>query len=272
MANQRVLQGQAAILSLPRAQTFQFLNLPAELRNEVYRYCLTIDQPIYIRGDRSPGKSKFIVASTTGKWELSMSLLKTCSQLHNEAMFILYSENHFRAYTLDSLRLFCSGIGSDAMRCIQTLTIGNHELRRWFCWRNAIEDDYRHSFRYFSQMTNLKSLTLLMENEFERPHQVPGPMSASGALLSKDKSFEWLLPVLLPNLPRTVVNTWFGNKGLAPQVIFEVTMRVKKSRKLYYRHPVPYYVWLPGNIRTDRYRLAGNSMNHIGQGLSQIRK
>lgn len=218
-------------------------SLLTKLRNEVYRYCLVIDAPIYIKGDKSPRKSKFIIASTTGKWELSMPLLITSKQVHDEAVFILYSANHFRAYTLDCLRMFCCGIKSHAMRCIQTLTIGNDELRRWSGWRTAIDDDYRHSFKYFSQMTNLKSLTLLMEREEEWPSHVPAPMTVSGALLSKDESYEWL-PVLLPNLPRKVINTWLDAGGPMPDVIFEVTMRVKNDQRLYHRNPVPHYHYL----------------------------
>lgn len=166
-----------------------------------------------------------------------MPLLRTSKQLHEEAMFILYSENNFRAYNLESLRIFCSArrkrIGPDAraLRCIQTLTVGNDDRIRWSRWRTAIDDDYRHSFEYFQEMTNLKSLTLLMETDFERPRHIPAPLSASGALLTKEDCFQ-MLPVLLPNLPKKVVSAWLSAEGPVPEVIFEVTMRARKFKKL----------------------------------------
>lgn len=136
-------------------------------------------------------------------------------------MFILYSENHFRPYNLDSLRIFCSEIGLRATNCVQTLTIGNGDHLRWSRWRTAIDDDYRHSFRFFSQMTSLKSLVLLIENEFYRASHIPAPMCASGVLLSKTESDE-MLPVLLPNIPKTVVEFWLR---AGTEIMFEITMR-----------------------------------------------
>ena len=56
------------------------LELPAELRNNIYRYALVSDDPIYITPD----------GLRTRK-----ALLQTCEQIKNEATGIFYAENVF---------------------------------------------------------------------------------------------------------------------------------------------------------------------------------
>ncbi|KAF2007703.1 hypothetical protein P154DRAFT_996 [Amniculicola lignicola CBS 123094] len=58
-----------------------FLDLPAELRNKVYRYCLVSNQPFHF-----DHPSNFCRSS---------ALLRTCKVIHSEACSVLYGENKF---------------------------------------------------------------------------------------------------------------------------------------------------------------------------------
>jgi hypothetical protein len=56
--------------------------LPAELRNEIYRAVLVASKPLEF--------------SEPDNFSRSSALLRTCHQIHEEGRSILYSENHFR--------------------------------------------------------------------------------------------------------------------------------------------------------------------------------
>jgi hypothetical protein len=67
--------------STETAQYAGFLDLPAELRNEIYRQVFVSDDCFNFDSPRN--------------FSRSAAFLRTCKQVYNEARSILYSENHF---------------------------------------------------------------------------------------------------------------------------------------------------------------------------------
>ncbi|KAK6438934.1 hypothetical protein LTR95_004851, partial [Oleoguttula sp. CCFEE 5521] len=61
-----------------------FLDLPPELRNEIYRLTFV-----------TPNKDRLDFGSPSIRFSRSAAFLRTCSTVHNEARSILYSENEF---------------------------------------------------------------------------------------------------------------------------------------------------------------------------------
>ncbi|OQO01805.1 hypothetical protein B0A48_12278 [Cryoendolithus antarcticus] len=61
-----------------------FLDLPPELRNEIYRLTFV-----------TPNKDRLDFGSPSARFSRSAAFLRTCSTVHNEARSILYSENEF---------------------------------------------------------------------------------------------------------------------------------------------------------------------------------
>ncbi|KAK6430808.1 hypothetical protein LTR95_013032 [Oleoguttula sp. CCFEE 5521] len=61
-----------------------FLDLPPELRNEIYRLTLV-----------TPNRDRLDFGSPSTRFSRSAAFLRTCSTVHNEARSILYSENEF---------------------------------------------------------------------------------------------------------------------------------------------------------------------------------
>lgn len=62
-----------------------FLDLPPELRNEIYRQTLTSNRALRV--------SEWTLKSTTIHQQVSVALLVTCRQIHTEATAILYGAN-----------------------------------------------------------------------------------------------------------------------------------------------------------------------------------
>ena len=63
----------------PESNTCRILALPAELRNEIYRYAIIEDGQIEVTLE-GPGEPE---------------LLRTCGEIRQEAITIYYTENHF---------------------------------------------------------------------------------------------------------------------------------------------------------------------------------
>jgi hypothetical protein len=64
---------------------FSFLSLPADMRVEIYRYCLRSPTPINF----SSGKRRIQKGEKS-----AVALLRTCQQLKSECREVLYGENH----------------------------------------------------------------------------------------------------------------------------------------------------------------------------------
>ncbi|KAI9837913.1 MAG: hypothetical protein M1838_004712 [Thelocarpon superellum] len=72
-----------------RAQAFRFLDLPAELRNRIYRMHLVCDPVVLDLDPQNP--------RTIGP---RLRLLRTCRQVHREASRVFYGDNTFRIFPL----------------------------------------------------------------------------------------------------------------------------------------------------------------------------
>ncbi|KAF2214187.1 hypothetical protein CERZMDRAFT_4825, partial [Cercospora zeae-maydis SCOH1-5] len=74
-----------------------FLDLPPELRNNIYRLCLAVPGSVHIRPEPE-SKQPCIDAQTTFANRTSLfapGLLRSCKQIKHEAISILYGENVF---------------------------------------------------------------------------------------------------------------------------------------------------------------------------------
>ena len=94
------------------SQDSPLFNLAAELRNMIYRFVLTCKKKVKI------GKTTFIVRK---------ALLETCSQIHDEACGIFYSENIFvlilDGETVETSAKWLKDLGRNA-NLIGTLEVG----------------------------------------------------------------------------------------------------------------------------------------------------
>ncbi|KAI9701130.1 MAG: hypothetical protein M1836_001799 [Candelina mexicana] len=77
-----------------KPQPFRFLDLPRELRDQIYQHSLVSDGYI-----QHPAKYKFQAIP-----ELGVNLLRTCRQIHNEASQVLYGYNTFQIRPSDTKR------------------------------------------------------------------------------------------------------------------------------------------------------------------------
>lgn len=111
--------------------SFPFLQLPAEIRNEIYRHALMINRIMTV--ERTPDgpivKKSMIAHSDPEEWHpISTAILRTSNQIYQEASAILYGENCFQYHFYDHI-LF--GVGPETpfgsamnnFRSMQNLTI-----------------------------------------------------------------------------------------------------------------------------------------------------
>ncbi|KAI0490926.1 hypothetical protein F4859DRAFT_28402 [Xylaria cf. heliscus] len=82
--------------SQPQRQPPTFLNLPLEIRLEIYAHLLTT--PSYSPRSSTPSPAPFFTPQTPPS-PLHPNILRTCRQLHAECIPILYSSNTFLAHT-----------------------------------------------------------------------------------------------------------------------------------------------------------------------------
>lgn len=79
----------------PKTQAFvaagsSFLGLPAEVRNMIYRLLLVADKPLGSEAGNEVGR---LAWAEFGEYHLQPAILRTCRQVHQEAMLILNGEN-----------------------------------------------------------------------------------------------------------------------------------------------------------------------------------
>jgi hypothetical protein len=75
-----------------RAQTFPFMKLPTELRLQVYRHLLISKHTVGMKKDEDEDE---------GVHDLHPEILRTCQQVYDEAVEVLYGENTFDIYLID---------------------------------------------------------------------------------------------------------------------------------------------------------------------------
>ena len=113
------------------ASPFRLLDLPAEIRNAIYRYILVLQEPIELAplAWSRPLKQRLLNLLLTRYREdiiPRLSLLRTSSQLHGEGSSIFYGENQFRFsnakgwYVLSS---FLHTIGPRNQALVKTIAV-----------------------------------------------------------------------------------------------------------------------------------------------------
>ncbi|KAF1952450.1 hypothetical protein CC80DRAFT_596544 [Byssothecium circinans] len=88
-----------SIATMSTQKAFPFMELPGELRNNIYKRCLVAKRPIdfwpLIAADAPEGttRSKILAENLKG---LNVGLMRTSKRVHYETVFILYGCNRFR--------------------------------------------------------------------------------------------------------------------------------------------------------------------------------
>ncbi|KAF2756280.1 hypothetical protein EJ05DRAFT_540042 [Pseudovirgaria hyperparasitica] len=108
-----------------------FLNLPAELRNRIYEYALTIPTgldvgPVHARceGDKHCCAGRLEIFKTPdSKEDWALGLLETNKQIRREAEPIVYSCNHFVFDSFTHLDEVLCFVGLDMARRIRSITV-----------------------------------------------------------------------------------------------------------------------------------------------------
>lgn len=94
----KVLASMHALQAQPNAEkdtrnTTGFLNLPLEIRNEVYRLCLPWRTSVCLPVER-PGR----ITRPWGAGKDGARVMRLCKQINHEAMDVLYGENSFEIH------------------------------------------------------------------------------------------------------------------------------------------------------------------------------
>ncbi|KXT03690.1 hypothetical protein AC578_5186 [Pseudocercospora eumusae] len=169
-----------------------FLDLPAELRNPLYRQWLVSSEPIYICC--IPCGKVYSVRPDT--WNARTALMRLNQQIRVEASSIHYGENDFRfpdEYAWLALRNFLQAIGPINTSYIRHLTVHTHWLVKPFfadefhngndcgvCNFDMLDEvevaaAVQECFRLLSKAGNLISLTLLLPAHVNFYHVWPLP-------------------------------------------------------------------------------------------------
>ncbi|KAF2146534.1 uncharacterized protein K452DRAFT_282707 [Aplosporella prunicola CBS 121167] len=109
---------------MKRHNLFPFLDLPAELRNEVYKHLFQRPSKSWIHisscesrvthRETGPSKTcKCYVWTSRDETSFPLQVLRTNCQIHDEAAAVLYGLNRFRMNT-HCVRCFLAGIGQSA--------------------------------------------------------------------------------------------------------------------------------------------------------------
>ncbi|KAH7092525.1 hypothetical protein FB567DRAFT_588799 [Paraphoma chrysanthemicola] len=119
--------------SFPK-QTIPFLEMPVEIRVQIYRLALKLDSPLefwaesdtYVHTFRLGAGDKTRLLDLIGRRELNLSLLRTCRQVQTEAAEVFYGENEFRFTGLNGhmvANLFVRKIHKHHFQFIKHLTM-----------------------------------------------------------------------------------------------------------------------------------------------------
>ncbi|USW59478.1 hypothetical protein Slin15195_G127970 [Septoria linicola] len=100
-----------------------FLDLPSELRNEIYRCCLSAPQQLAIKPEDTSHHLHKEAVLQAG-FSLQPNLFQACQQVRDEAVTILYGENTFYISNVYKTgQTFCKQIGSN-IRYLRNVATG----------------------------------------------------------------------------------------------------------------------------------------------------
>ncbi|KAM3422154.1 hypothetical protein BST61_g2524 [Cercospora zeina] len=112
-----------------------FLDLPAELRNNIYRLCLVAPGSVHIIANPETEEPRIDAQTTFANTDSSLfapGLLRSCKQIKHEAISILYGENVFHIQDLDVGRPFFLQI-TGSVRHIRDVS-----LRSAMCYKTTM--------------------------------------------------------------------------------------------------------------------------------------
>lgn len=186
-----------------------FLDLPGEIRNEIYKHCLVRDKPI------TPWKG--------AKYGLSTEILYLNSQLHHEAVYMLYALNSFNLVRRGAdvwdhrvMSWFLGTIGSKNASLLRSIQIN---YPRVWCYKSEtkgrtlmiVEDHSRENYQMIQ-----KSCPDL------RTIKIPLGTARFWEGTSRYPWYNYLVPPL-PNTPGpyvAFVDSHF--RGIAKDIVLEV--------------------------------------------------
>lgn len=112
------------------ATTSTFMELPAELRNELYRYCLVLPRaitfgPHYLPGDRAGDRTILNVPTSSDHSPFTPGLLRVSKQCNKEATGILYGENIIHLQDTRVAEMLFPQIRRDNVGCLRRVELTN---------------------------------------------------------------------------------------------------------------------------------------------------
>lgn len=128
----------------PKTKRTGFLDLPAELRIDIYRYTFNFAKPIRCHATIMNGKF-FEVRS---HFNISSQLLRTCKTVYNEARPVLFQMNTFQIS------------GSLDLRCLKKATRGGSRLVQTLSFENSYLGMNQTRCRELRPLVSLKHITL----------------------------------------------------------------------------------------------------------------
>ncbi|KAE9985727.1 hypothetical protein BLS_005693 [Venturia inaequalis] len=161
-----------------------FLNLPGELRNRVYRFCFVLDLPVHVSSRWTPKDGKKDRPSIT-KNDATSQFLSVCRQVYQEAMPILYSENKIYFNNFDYIQYFRRVIGEKPVACVTN-------IKFFEFWKNVGPEKLNKSV--FEEFPALEKLSFCaMYYAGRREEQLPKVSELQPGTIVSDKS-KWFKP------------------------------------------------------------------------------
>jgi len=140
--------------------TRSLLDLPPEIHNRIYRFALV--QPSRLK----PNVHELLEIAEKHEnsqdpygSETTLSLARTCNQIHGEAIAVYYGENRFDFKDTYTLYVFLYMIGSDRRRCIRDVAFFFRGVRR------------NEAFQLLSECERLLQLSITVGRETTRSTQ-----------------------------------------------------------------------------------------------------
>lgn len=168
-----------------------------QLRNKIYRYCFLLDETITIKSTTLASRGCRIFNENE---QASAQFLATCHQIHEEGLSILYGENGFCFYQVQTFKAFAVTIGDRARSHLAYIHLESDDIdyRDWApsIWSRVIA------------LQNLKHLLLeLKDKHYPKPFNMCPSLGKGTKVSLRDK-------LMIPSFSRAFVNVLSSKKGL----------------------------------------------------------